>query len=151
MTIPQAQAAMKQWIIDVNRTACFAVHENIVRRTPIDTGRAKSSWNLAEDEADPDVTPALKDVVNFSTGAIIETAAPGASPLSAEQAELVARGQQDHITTTAPVIVISNNLPYIEALENGYSSQAPAGMFQVSTTRGEIELAYQEAIAQHPI
>lgn len=151
MTIPQAQAAMKQWLLDVNRMACFAIHENIVKRTPIDTGRAKSSWNLAEDEADPDITPALKDVVNISTGAIIELAAKGASPLSADQAEVAARGQQDHITTTAPVIVVSNNLPYILALENGYSSQAPAGMFQVSVTRGEIELAYAEAIAQHPI
>lgn len=142
---------MKQWLLDVNRTACFAIHDNIVRRTPIDTGRAKTSWNLAEDEADPDVTPALRDVINFSTGAVIERAAHGASELSESQAEIAARGQQDHITVTAPVIVISNNLPYIEALENGYSSQAPAGMFQVSVTQDEINLAYAEAIAQHPI
>lgn len=39
--------------------------------------------------------------------------------------------------TLADTMHLSNNLPYIERLENGYSQQAPAGMVSVSVSEFE--------------
>lgn len=117
----------------------FVVHRDIVRATPIDTGRAKSSWNISPDQPDHTTTPLLADRVNPIGGAIIEKAAPGASPLTPGQAESVALQQQAHMPDRVRTIFISNALPYILNLENGSSRQAPAGMVFVNTHPGKIK------------
>ena len=42
------------------------------------------------------------------------------------------------------VIFITNNLPYINALENGHSDQAPSGMLAV--TLNEVEAGIRDVI-----
>lgn len=139
------------FLFAVLKGAAFQVHTNIVERTPIDTGRAKASWNLAENAAGEDVAPVLRTEFNPIGGAIIRLAEKGAHPLTAQQALAAAQTQQQNIGDTAQVIVISNNLPYIENLENGSSQQAPAGMVTVSTTQGEVQAILDAQVRLNPL
>ena len=108
------------------------LQEKIVTRTPIDTGRAQASWRINPGEADPTTEPALANRIQ-STG-LIEIADPQEHPLYRDQALAVARSYQQRLTGRDVVIVISNNLYYIEELENGSSQQAPAGMVAVTVS-----------------
>lgn len=119
-------------ILETLRIGATAIHGNIVRATPIDTGRAKSSWNMVQGEsADLSVTPPLKD-----TGAHI--AAPGASPLTTAQAHTAAFATRQNLDKmNTPVVTISNDLYYIGLLENGSSPQAaPGTMFHANALEG---------------
>jgi hypothetical protein len=92
------------------------LHERIVERTPVDTGRAKASWDVAVGAPGGSVPPEGKE--SYSPAGF-------GAPL---------------IDGTAPVFIVSN-IPYIEALENGHSKQAPQGMIALSVaeTVAEIE------------
>lgn len=92
------------------RAVALVVDETLVNTTPVDTGRARSNWN-----------PSL----NTPDGTIVEP---------------------DHKKPIAPVaaaykitdtILISNNLPYIKRLNEGYSKQAPAGFVDAALERGK--------------
>lgn len=115
------------------------MQDAIANGTPIDTGRAISSWNIAENDADPTTTPALR--INRK-----EHAAQGASTLTKEQAMGVMRGRRQAISEQAQVIVISNALDYIEDLENGSSRQAPNGIVRAVCTQQVVEHFVSEAI-----
>lgn len=78
----------------------------LVQKTPVDTGHARGNWFTAEDKA----------------------------PLS----QIEGRTESEARTEGAAVIAnfnindhnlhLTNNVPYIERLENGWSQQAPQGM-----------------------
>lgn len=132
---------MAQWTMDLNkyvkktktqisevRTAyAYALYSSIVRKTPVDTGRARANWNISAGRPDTSVTE------NTRTTPKPKTAMP--NPEGDES------------------IFISNNLPYIETLEyggypknpkggngktiNGYSKQAPEGMVGVTLANNE--------------
>jgi hypothetical protein len=87
---------------------------NIAQRTPVDTGRARSSWITTVDQPSDDVPP--------------EGAGGNPPPVPV--------GSIDHKKT----VFIVSNLDYIEALENGHSQQAPAGMVAVSIIETEAEV-----------
>jgi hypothetical protein len=93
------------------------IHDDIVAMTPRDTGRAASNWNIA-----------LGDSPDTST-----TAEGPQNPAAASQAQTaklsdIQPGQN---------VFITNSLPYIQALENGHSKQAPAGMVKVAIVNAE--------------
>lgn len=132
---------MAQWTMDLNkyvkktktqisdvRTAyAYALYSSIVRKTPVDTGRARANWNISAGRSDTSVTE------NTRTTPKPKTVMP--NPEGDES------------------IFISNNLPYIETLEyggypkdpkggngktiNGYSKQAPEGMVGVTLANNE--------------
>lgn len=85
--------------------------ERIVYRTPVDTGRARNSWNVAWGSPDPDTPP------------------PGDYPDDPPRPS-IARG------VSANKLHISSNLNYIIYLEQGKpgpgSDSAPEGMVKVS-------------------
>jgi hypothetical protein len=87
----------------------------IVRRTAVDTGRARGNWQTSVG------APRTESVIATSK-AIAPVVAEGAAALR----DLEPFG----------VTFISNNLVYIERLENGHSKQAPEGM--VSVTLAEL-------------
>jgi hypothetical protein len=96
----------------------------IVLRTPVDTGRARASWNLSAGEPD-------------------ESTAPDGVRLSASTAAALALSTRKNVQNAKPfseLIWITNGLPYILALEYGHSRQAPAGMVEVSIAELEAEL-----------
>lgn len=94
----------------------------LVLKTPVDTGRARMNWNVGVGTIDATTT----EQIDPSGQAAIND---GAARLSGYD---TAQG--------FPIINLSNNLPYIGRLDDGYSQQAPAGM--VALTLVELEAAY---------
>jgi hypothetical protein len=88
----------------------------IVMRTPVDTGRARGNWDLS-------VGAPVAGIVGGNMGS--------GDPVSSGMSKLPAT------VTTEMTIYITNNVPYILALENGHSGQAPQGM--VALTIRELE------------
>jgi hypothetical protein len=95
----------------------------VVNKTPVDTGRARGNWQTTLG------TPATGE---------IEREDGSRAPSNVSYTEGLPTIEQ---VPAFGVIWLSNNLPYIERLENGYSQQAPNGM--VSTTVTEIQVQFQ--------
>ena len=109
-------------IKDVRKTYAFALYSSIVKKTPVDTGRARGNWNI-------------------SVGHDVTTESTDTKP-QYKNVDDVPEVKGDE------TIFISNNLPYITKLEyggypnppkggkgktiNGYSKQAPEGMVGVT-------------------
>lgn len=102
------------------------LHTKISRRTPVDTGLARSRWTIREGA--PDATPVPKRPRRKvdDTGAVVPPPGPSRDPPGG-------------YTGTQPVYV-TNNVPYVLYLEDGSSQQAPAGMIRISVmeTRAEV-------------
>lgn len=128
MTVAQARFEFKRRLLGAFRQVAFELHEKIVERTPIDTGRAKASWRLNPMTADASVEPDLYG--------------DGENPFFASQALVVAKTQQQKIHFGVKRIIISNNLHYIEKLENGGSRQAPVGMVAVTVHKGAVQAMF---------
>ena len=106
----------------VRKNYAFALYSSIVKKTPVDTGRARGNWNITVGH--DDTLPKENTVPQFKS------------------VEEVPKVEGDE------TIYISNNLPYITKLEyggypnppkkgsgktiNGYSKQAPEGMVGVT-------------------
>ncbi|MFZ3193688.1 MAG: hypothetical protein WA154_10860 [Moraxellaceae bacterium] len=78
----------------------------VVRDTPVDTGRARGNWSTTVGQ----VPAGARERLDQSGGAAI--------------AEVVAETPEK----VGNKVYLTNNLPYIMPLEEGYSKQAPAGM-----------------------
>jgi hypothetical protein len=100
----------------VVRKVALDIYEKVTVKTPVDTGRARGNWNVSM--GSPDLS-----VNNKAT--------------RAKRARLK-KGDGEK------VIFITNNLPYINALENGHSDQAPSGMLAV--TLNEVEAGIRDVI-----
>lgn len=94
----------------VIRQTVVLTAQGLVQRTPVDTGRARANWILG--------------VGNIDLTTSNRTDKGGGSTVSRVAAEVAsARGR---------VFYITNALPYIQRLEDGWSKQAPAGMVSVT-------------------
>lgn len=107
------------------KLVAFQVHDRIVMRTPVDTGRARASWTIvAGSNPDTSVQPE-----SFEGGAAAGIA--------------LAKSKQSSVPDSN-TYVIANSLPYIERLENGWSKQSPTGFVRLGIadvkTRLEVEL-----------
>lgn len=91
----------------------FDMHKDIMERTPVDTGRARANWmaSVGEPSKDVNLYPNVKSTGNP------QIAAPMPPPLDID-------GTKDSY--------IINNLPYIKALDEGHSKQAPNGMVKLA-------------------
>lgn len=105
----------------------------ITLRTPVDTGAARRSWQLGIGQPDTNV-PASNAK---GTGAYKNDSTPPTNP-RLDLPSAVIDGTK--------TVFITSSLGYIEALEEGNSKQAPAGMVQISIAevQAEIELMVQE-------
>lgn len=84
--------------------------QGVVLRTPVDTGRARGNWVLG--------------VGTIDSGTSAANDPSGAGAIGRIAAEVAAsRGR---------VFYVTNSLPYIQRLEDGYSKQAPAGMVKAT-------------------
>lgn len=106
----------------VKKTYAFALYSSIVKKTPVDTGRARANWNISVGKVDTSTTTATRK---------------SPKPISSMPEP---KGDES--------IFISNNLDYITKLEyggypnppksktgktvGGYSKQAPNGMVGVT-------------------
>jgi hypothetical protein len=108
----------------VARTVALAVDQTVVIATPVDEGRARANWQVRVGPAATDVIPAYVPGKGGNTGAQNAQAAMEQGKIAISTAQ---PGQEIHIT---------NNLPYIGALNDGHSAQAPAGFVEQAVKAG---------------
>jgi hypothetical protein len=92
------------------RKICLELTTAIIIKTPRKTGRAQSNWFAS-----------IGSPVAFTTNV-----------LEGSALSVVARESKMAENAFGNIYWLSNNLPYIERLEYGYSKQAPAGMARLS-------------------
>lgn len=105
--------------------------EELAARTPVDVGTAVSNWKVSLNEPAKGVRKA------YSPGRAGSTAESNAS------AAVVAASRALGRYSEGDIIYITNNVPYMERLNDGYSLQAPAGFVEsaLSSIRARIRAA----------
>ena len=108
---------------DVQRRVALDAFGRVVRRTPVDTGRARGSWGVA-----------------------VGQPRPGPHDREDSTGSEVNREAQNVIATLnlGDRVFLVSNLVYMPPLESGSSRQAPAGM--VSITRNELQPMVDAAV-----
>jgi len=98
------------------RKVALAVDATVVLATPVDTGRARANWQVGLDQP--------------VTGWEEKYSPSGRESIDA------ARQQIDRYTSQNTSLNITNNLPYIGKLNDGYSAQAPSGFVEQAVMIG---------------
>ena len=121
----------------VVRKTCFDLYTRIIKRTPVDTGRAKASWGIGTEHSDavaPKGEYAVTDLEHYSPSDISSAMTSSSGGFT--------------FTVDDDQVIIYNNVEYIADLENGSSQQALSGMVALSlaefTAHFEIEAAKLE-------
>lgn len=126
----------------VTRQIVTDLHGRISKRTPVDTGRARASWDVKQGSPSSYVPPITAGKVagksNAKLGKGLAGNALGAGALTGGKAKDIS-AEVATIDGTAPVF-ITTALDYVQYLENGSSKQAPAGMVRLSIAEVEIEI-----------
>lgn len=108
-------------IVTIQKKLVLEALRRVVLRTPVDTGRARGNWQTTI--AEP--SQAILDVTDKDGNATIQKGLAAIATLPPYQ-----------------VVYITNNLEYIEVLEDGSSTQAPEGM--VALTIQELREMFTE-------
>jgi hypothetical protein len=110
-------ADMDKWVESVQgdmdeavRAVCIDLSTKVILRTPVDKGRARGNWIATID------APA--------TGTRSQNSPTGRGTIT--------RASRTANRAPGKVFYLTNNLPYINRLEYGYSGQAPQGMVRVT-------------------
>ena len=90
------------------RATLFEVSAAIIKDTPADTGRARGNWQAS--------------VGRGATGEV------SVGSVRSGEAKAIADVNQTVSVAVGDLYYLTNNLPYIERLEYGWSKQAPGGM-----------------------
>lgn len=98
----------------VARQVSFKLFSAVIKASPVDTGRFRMNWQTAGA-----VTPG---------GVIDGTDKGGAAAIGDAASYIFAASDWNEFTLT-------NNLPYAERLEYGWSNQAPQGFVRVNVAR----------------
>lgn len=92
------------------------LHRRLVMYTPVDTGRARAGWIIAKSERTARFTPP-PGRYNVPVSRSVSNG-EGTTLIGTDVAVPYEKGKD---------VCITNNVPYIEALDNGHSQQAPQG------------------------
>jgi hypothetical protein len=100
------------------RRVALAADTTVVLATPVDTGRARANWQIG---------------INGPTNGVKypSPASPG-SPESGAIEALQEAASKIPAFNGEGTIHITNNLPYIKRLNEGYSKQAPAAFVEIA-------------------
>lgn len=101
------------------RRFTFGVYSRVVRKSPVDTGRFRGNWIVSIGK------PLATTFDQFNKNASVFV---NNNPATIESFDLQRNSE----------LIIQNNLPYAEKLEQGSSKQAPNGMLDISI-REELE------------
>lgn len=104
----------------LTRRIAIVADQAVVSATPVDTGRARSNWIASLDQANLSTHEPYAPGDTGSTGAANTQAA-------LDQATRTVSGYNGD---SHKEIHLTNNLPYIERLNQGWSRQAPAGFVE---------------------
>lgn len=98
---------------DIVSASAIELFTNVVIGTPVRDGYAKGGWKVTF------TTPSVK---------VVERQDPtGSKAINEINTKIDGSGRDEFFLT--------NNLPYIERLEYGYSDQAPEGMVRISVAK----------------
>jgi hypothetical protein len=117
----------------ITKRVAFELFGRIVEKTPVDTGRARASWNISIGEPDRSVAP--------------EGQQPAMNRVSAEAKARTALATLTERGVLGDTVYITNNLPYIVALEDGHSPQS-APKVMVALSIEEVNLKMDQLIAE---
>lgn len=112
------------------KKVAIKIYESIVKKTPVDTGRARANWQIS---------------IGHQVNGQVKEGDPspyGSPPRDKAQQEVKIGAMKK---SDAP-IYIQNNLPYIVGLEYGRSNQSPHGM--VGLTIAGISEIISEAVRE---
>lgn len=112
------------------RKLAFDGFSMLLKRSPVDTGRFRANWRIGINGADLTTTPEPQ-----------KAPTPG-SPLAGP--ESTAATVAISTAKWGGQIVLSNNLPYAEPLEKGWSKQAPNGVLQVTLI--ELKTSFSDTV-----
>jgi len=103
------------------------VAANLIELTPVDTGWARANWipNIGG--------PFEVSISEFSDDDARRAAIPGQAGLQQSQTGLLVAG--GYSLSQGPIYV-SNNVPYIQVLNTGSSTQAPSAFIQSAIETG---------------
>lgn len=104
-SVKEFAKAIQLPVATVTQRLALEVFTGVVKRTPVDTGRARSGWQMAIGE--------------IPTGSPSSSASPPSTP------------SVQGIDGKRSVFIV-NNVHYIVFLEAGHSRQAPSGMIAVT-------------------
>ena len=107
----QIEIDLDQDVNKVKRKVALQALSNVVKATPVDTGRARGNWQAGNG------FPVLEE---------LETEDKGGAVTIATGAATIADAQFDQ------TIFLSNNVPYIVVLDGGSSKQAPANFVNIA-------------------
>lgn len=114
----------------------------ITKRTPVDTGRARASWDAKVGTPSTWIPPEKKKSVagkgKTRLGTGLDGAKLGSGAASGGKAKDISGTIADIDGTK--IVWITTNLDYMQYLEKGSSKQAPAGMVLLSIAEVEIEI-----------
>lgn len=108
----------------------IVVDQVVVSETPVDTGRARSNWLVQLG------SPASGTIEAYAPGEQGSTAAQN-TQAALDQGEAVIKGYRGGVE-----IHITNNLPYIQPLNEGSSPQAPPDFVQGAIRAGLLAVQY---------
>ena len=111
---------LNEFTADRVRKLALDIAANLIETTPVDTGWARSNWV-------PSVGSPYDNPVGTREGLDRGPQQSGMAEIGSYQVSL------------GPVF-ISNNVPYIQILNDGHSQQAPAGFVQMAIDRAVAEL-----------
>lgn len=108
------------------RKCVLTIDQAVVMATPVDTGRARSNWTVSRG------SPSTRTRQPYAAGAGlgVEEGANAQAAINQGASEVA-----EYKLSDGPIYV-SNSLPYIEALNDGHSAQAPAGFVQEAVQVG---------------
>lgn len=112
--LQRARVAIVNETDETRQAITIELFSSVILDTPVDEGRARGNWQTTNH------VPAERIISRLDKS--------GSSVVD----EVIARVSNSE---TGGTLYLTNNLPYIERLENGYSGQAPAGMVRKNIAR----------------
>lgn len=101
----------------------LAIHANLVEDTPVDLGWARANWV-------PSIgAPVIEDLSD------VQNPVSKVGPANARSQEGLVRVAAQYHLSQGPIF-ISNNVPYIQKLNQGSSQQAPAMFVEQAIDKG---------------
>lgn len=111
--------------------ACYAISDTVIDGTPVDTGEARSNWQVSLGAPVNSVIPAYTPYPKFSHGngrGIAETANAAAAKAAARAVIVLRQPGQ--------TVYLQNSVEHIQLLNAGSSQQAPAMFVELGVAAG---------------
>jgi hypothetical protein len=130
--LKQAQRAVEAKAKDAQLAVGQHVYERMIQRTPVLTGHARHNWR-----------PSVNEQVDTEQAGVFGGTETGEPITAAERARWRDVRKAIGAMPLGQTIWISNNVPYAQRLEHGWSQKAPSGMVEI-TLREVLEGIYSQ-------